>query len=110
MVQESTNPFMTPFAATAETALAARPQVDPDVIREIFVEAATLLHNGLALDGLDDHDVNAVVQELCEALVADDPGEAIRACSKESANGQPGFHDPQAVSRSLLFAAEILRV
>ena len=34
----------------------ARPEVDPEMAREMFHEAATLLDNGLALDGLDDHD------------------------------------------------------
>ncbi len=32
--------------------------------REVFLEAATRLHNGLALDGLDDHDAVIVWQSL----------------------------------------------
>ena len=37
--------------------------------REVFEEAATLLYNGLALDGLDEHDASAVVAGLCVDLV-----------------------------------------
>jgi hypothetical protein len=40
----------------------------------LFLEAATLLHNGLALDGLDEHDTDAVVAGLCADLTAEDPG------------------------------------
>jgi hypothetical protein len=36
------------------------------------MEAATLLHNSLALDGLDAHDAGAVVAGLCVDLVAAD--------------------------------------
>jgi hypothetical protein len=45
----------------------------------VFHEAATLLYNGLALDGLDGHDASAVVDGLCVDLVAEDPGVAFRA-------------------------------
>jgi len=41
------------FLATAEAVAAERPEVDLEMAREVFQEAATLLHNGLALDGLD---------------------------------------------------------
>ena len=43
--------------ATAERVAAERPDVDLEMAREVFHEAATLLYNGLALDGLDEHDV-----------------------------------------------------
>ena len=110
MPQDTTNPLMSPFLETADEAARARPSVDPDMIREIFVEAATMLHNGLALDGLDEHDVDAVVRGLCVALVTDDPGAAIRACSQVS-NEDPGdLHDPETVSASYLAATQILRV
>ena len=38
-----------------------------------------LLDDGLSLDGLDEHDANAVVAGLCHDLVSDDPGAAVRA-------------------------------
>ena len=38
--------------ATAERVAAERPEVDLDLAREVFEEAATLLYNGLALEGL----------------------------------------------------------
>src|SRR5690349_16097151 len=53
------------FLATAEAVAKARPEVDLELARELFLEAATLLHNGLALDGLDEHDAGAVVAGLC---------------------------------------------
>jgi hypothetical protein len=43
---------------------------------------ATLLYNGLALEGLDGHDASAVVAGLCIDLVAEDPGVAVRARSR----------------------------
>ena len=110
MQQDTTNPLMSPFLVTAEEAARARPSVDPDMIREIFVEAATMLHNGLALDGLDEHDADAVVRGLCVALVADDPGAAIRTCSRTSKEDPGDFHDPEAVSASYLSVAARLRV
>ena len=78
------NPLMGQFMATAEATAAARPEVDLEMAREVFHEAATLLHNSLALDGLDDHDLQAVVAGLCSDLVAEDPGAAIRARAAES--------------------------
>jgi hypothetical protein len=53
-------PFEDRFLATAEAVAIARPEVDLDMAREVFQEAATLLHNGLALDGLDDHDASGM--------------------------------------------------
>jgi hypothetical protein len=70
------------FLATAEAVAKARSEVDLEMAREVFQEAATLLDNGLALDGLDDHDASAVVAGLCIDLVAQDPGAAVRARSR----------------------------
>src|ERR1700709_331695 len=70
------------FLATAEAVAQARPEVDLELAREVFQEAATLLDNGLALDGLDEHDASAVVAGLCVDLVAADPGAAVRARSQ----------------------------
>ena len=61
------------FLATAEAVAEARPEVDADMIREVFAEVATTIDDSLALDGLDEHDTDAVVTALCADLVADDP-------------------------------------
>lgn len=96
--------------ATAETVARARPEVDLEMAREVFLEAATLLHNGLAFDGLDEHDASAVVAGLCTDLVARDPGAAIRARS-ETALAEPGdLHDAEAASAAYLVAARILQL
>jgi len=56
MPSELANPMLAPFLAAAEAAAKARPEVDVELARELLAEAATMLHNGLALDGLDEHD------------------------------------------------------
>jgi hypothetical protein len=91
-------PFLDQFLATAEAVAAARPEVDLEMAREVFIEAATLLHNGLVLDGLDDHDASAVVEGLCVDLVAEDPGAVIRARAQASLELPGDLHDPEAVS------------
>ncbi len=97
--------------ATAETVAQARPeQVDLEMAREVFLEAATLLHNSLALDGLDDHDARAVVTGLSEDLVCADPGSAIRARAREATLAVESLHDPQAVAASYLVAARVLQL
>ncbi len=105
--------------ATADAVAAERPEVDLEMSREVFLEAATLLHNGLALDGLDEHDTAAVVAGLCADLVAEDPGGAIRARSAavlESASGSASesdsvhLHDAEAVSASYLICAATLQL
>ena len=62
-------PFVEQFLATAEAVAKARPEVDLEMAREVFLEAATLLHDGLVLDDLDEHDAGAVVAGLCVDLV-----------------------------------------
>ncbi|MEQ6903298.1 hypothetical protein [Nocardioides sp. YIM 152588] len=101
------------FLRTAEAVARERAEVDPDLALEVFVEAATLIHNGLVLDGLDAHDADVVVAGLCEDLVATDPGAAIRARATPDGPGErvePGAHDPEAVSRAYLLAAAVLRL
>ena len=78
--------------------------------REVMLEAATLLHDGLALDGLDQHDTDAVVGGLCSALVTADPGDAVRARSQSALEEPGGLHDPDAVSAAYLIAASILQL
>jgi hypothetical protein len=98
------------FQATADAVARARPEVDPAMAREVFLEAATLLHDGLALDGLDEHDAGAVVAGLCIDLVAADPGAAVRARSRAS-SGDPGdLHDPEGVAAAYLTAAATLQL
>jgi hypothetical protein len=98
------------LVSTAEEVVRARPEVDPELIREIFHEAATLLDNGLALDGLDDHDAAAVVAGLCIDLVAADPGAAVRARSQATLADPGELHDPDAASAAYLVAAAILQI
>jgi hypothetical protein len=103
-------PFLDQFLATAEAVARARPEVDLDMAREVFHEAATLLHNGLALDGLDDHDAGAVVAGLCVDLVAPDPGAAVRARAQETLDDPRDLHDPEGVSAAYLIAVGIFQL
>jgi len=102
-------PFVDRFLAAADAVARARPGVDLGTAREVMSEAATLLHDGLALDGLDEHDADVVVAGLCTALVAEDPGAAVRARSRAAA-ADPDLHDPDAVSAAYLVASSILQL
>jgi len=93
------------FLRTADEVAAARPEVDLDMAREVFHEVATVLYNGLALDGLDEHDTRAVVAGLCVDLVAGDPAAAIQARSDPS-----DLHDPEAVSAAYLVSVAMLKL
>jgi len=84
--------------------------VDLEIAREVFLEAATLLDNGLALDGLDEHDATAVVAGLCIDLIVEDPGAAVRARSQATLEAPEALHDPEAVSAASLIAAAILQL
>ena len=110
MPPSSVGPPFDQFMATAEAVARERPEVDLAMAREVFHEAATLLHDGLALDGLDDHDAAATVAGLCVDLVAEDPGAAVRARSRAAVEDPGGLHDPEAVSAAYLIAASILQV
>jgi hypothetical protein len=104
------SPFEPPYdqlMTAAESVADARPDVDRDIAREIFEEAATLLHNGLVLDGLDEHDARSMVAGLSEDLVAPDPGEAIRARAHAAAEEPGDLHDAQAVAASWLVTAAL---
>jgi len=96
--------------ATAEAVARARPEVDLEMAREVFHEAATLLHNGLALDGLDEHDASSIVAGLCIDLVAADPGAAVRARSQATLEAPGELHDPEGASAAYLIAAAILQL
>jgi hypothetical protein len=110
MPPRSVGPPFDQFLATAEAVARARPEVDLGMAREVFQEAATLLHDGLALDGLDEHDARAAVAGLCLDLVARDPGAAIRARSQAALSSPGDLHDPDAVSAAYLIAAKILQL
>jgi hypothetical protein len=86
------------FAAAAHSVARARPQVDPAMIREIFDDAATMLHNGLALDHLDDHDARIVVPELCAALSDADPTAALMTRFYAATEEPVDLHDPIGVA------------
>jgi hypothetical protein len=107
-------PTVTPpfdqFLATAEAVAQARPEVNLEMAREVFYEAATLLHNGLALDGLDGHGASAVVAGLCVDLVAEDPGATVRARSQATLEAPGHLHNPEGVSAAYLIAAAILQL
>ncbi|MFL6108585.1 MAG: hypothetical protein ACJ72D_26315 [Marmoricola sp.] len=105
----TTNPLLDPFLAAAEEAAATRPEVDADLARELMAEAATMLHNGLALEGLDEHDTRAAVAVLANDLVAPDPGAAVRARA-EAVLADADLHEPEVVSGALRVAAAILGV
>jgi hypothetical protein len=108
-----TSPVKPPFdqlLATAEALAQARPEVDLEMARVVFLEAATLLYNGLALDGLDEHDANAVVAGLCVDLVAADPGAAVRARSQAALEAPGDLHDPKGVAAAYEISARILQL
>jgi hypothetical protein len=98
------------FLATAEAVARARPEVDLEMAREVFYEAAILLNDGLALDGLDDHDASAVVAGLCADLISKDPGAAVRARSRTTIEDPGDLHDPEGVSAAYLMAASIFQL
>ena len=98
------------FLATAEAVARERPEVNLEMAREVFAEVATLLHNGLALDGLDGHDSSAVVAGLCVDLVAEDPGAAVKARAQATLEAPGDLHDPEAVSAAYLGSAAILQL
>jgi hypothetical protein len=110
MSSSTVGPPFDQFLATAEAVAKARPEVDLEMAREVFHEAATLLHNGLALDGLDEHDSSAVVAGLCVDLVAEDPGAAVRARSQSTLKTPGDLHDPDGVSAAYQIAAGILQL
>jgi hypothetical protein len=110
MPPSAVDPPFDQFLATAEAVARARPEVDLEIAREVFLEVATRLHNGLALDGLDEHDANAVVAGLCVDLVAEDPGAAVRARSRATLEAPGDLHEPDVVSGAYLVAATILQL
>jgi len=110
MPPSTVGPPFDQFLATAEEVARARPEVEPALVREIFLEVATMLDNGLALDGLDEHDARAVVAGLCVDLVAADPGAVVRARARATLDSPGELHDPEGASAAYLMAAAILQL
>ena len=110
MPHNAFDPPFDQFLETAEAVAQARPEVDFEVVREVFREAATLLYNGLALDGLDGHDASAVVAGLCADLVGEDPGVAVRARSQATLTALGDLHNPEGVSAAYLVATALLQL
>lgn len=110
MSSDTVNPPFDQFLLTAEEVARARPDVDLEMAREVFHEVATTLYNGLALDGLDDHDTAAVVAGLCVDLVAGDPGAAVRARARATLESPGDLHEPEAVSAAYLISAAMLKL
>ena len=110
MPPSAVDPPFDQLLATAEAVATARPEVDPEMAREVFLEAATPLHNGLALDGLDDHDASAVIAGLYVDLVDADPGAAVRARTQATLDAPGDLHDSKGVAASYLVSATILQL
>jgi hypothetical protein len=110
MPDSTLSPPFDQFLATAEAVARERPEVDPEIAREVFHEAATLLHNGLTLDGLDEHDARAVVAGLCIDLLAEDPGAAVRARAQATLEAPRDLHDPEGASAAYLTAAALFQL
>jgi hypothetical protein len=110
MVDITLQPPYDQLMATAAAVAAERPEVDLELASEVFAEAATLLHDGLVLDDLDEHDARAVVGGLCLDLVAADPGAAVRSRARETLDVPGDLHDPEAVSAAYLVTAALFQL
>src|SRR3712207_3138926 len=110
MPSRTVGPPFDRFLATAEAVARSRPDVDPEVAREVFLEVATLLADGLAVGGVGDPAAAAVVGGLGGDRVAADPGGAVRPRSRATL-ADPGDGDaPEGVSAAYLVAAAILQL
>lgn len=105
-----THPPYDLLLATADEVAAARPEVDPAMVREIFEEAATLLADGLVLDGLDEHDQRLVVEALCVDLCASDPGAAIRARADAVLTDPGQLQDPEEAWSAYLTTVQLFGI
>ena len=98
--------ILEPFLAAADAAAASRPEVDAATARELMAEAAEMVHNSLALDHLDEHDQQMVVEALAADLTAPDPTEAVRA--RAAAPLGEGVRDPEGVRGAYLVVMQVL--
>jgi hypothetical protein len=97
-----------PFLAAADAAAAERPDVDAELARELMAEAATMLHDGLVLDDLDEHDLEVVVRALAADLTSVDPGAAVRDRAADVDDEDPALHDPDGARAAYLVAVQVL--
>lgn len=100
--------ILEPFLAAADAAASSRPDVDAETAREVMAEAAGLLHDSLALDHLDEHDLALAVTALATDLTTADPGAAVRARAAAVADDDPDLRDPAGVRGAYLVAAQVL--
>ena len=77
---------------------------------EALAACRPTLDNGLALEGLDEHDAAAVVAGLCVDLVDADPGAAVRARARVTLESPGDLHEPDVVSAAYLVCAAMLRL
>ena len=98
------------FGETAAAVMKERPEADPVMVRDIFDEAATLLHNGLALDHLDDHDADIVISELCVALADADVTAALLTRFYAATDHPEDLHDPAGVALAYENVLRILQL
>lgn len=98
------------FGETAAAVVKARPEVDPAMVHDIFDEAATMLHNGLALDHLDGHDADIVISELCVALTDVDPTTALLTRFYAATDQPTDLHDPTGAAVAYENALRILQL
>ena len=96
------------FAAAASAVAAARSEVDLETARELMDEAATMLHNSLALDSLSTADAAVVVRHLATDLTAVDPSTAVLARSLAVAEDPSGLDEPGIVAATYLVCAAVL--
>lgn len=99
--------ILEPFLAAADAVASARADVDVETARELMAEAAGMLHDSLALDHLDEHDLPLAVAALAADLTAADPGAAVRARAA-AVGDEPDLHDPDGVRGAYLVAAQVL--
>jgi hypothetical protein len=100
--------ILDPFLAAADAAAESRPDVDAETARELMAEAAGMLHDSLALDHLDAHDLALAAAALAADLTAADPGAAVRARTAGVTDDEPHVHDPAAVRGAYLVSAQVL--
>jgi hypothetical protein len=100
--------ILEPFLAAADVAASSRPDVDVETARELMAQAAGLLHDGLVLDHLDDHDLALAVSALAADLTAADPSAAVRARTAAVADDDPDLHDPAGVRGAYAVSAQVL--
>ncbi len=100
--------ILEPFLAAADAVAVVRPDVDAGLARELMAGAAEMLHNGLVLDHLDEHDHRVVVAALAEDLTDVDPGAAVRARATTVADDDPTLHEPAVARAAYLVTVQVL--